>query len=83
MSGVKRYGSYGTYTDNNEGPYVLYSDYATVVAERDELARLLERTGYDVNGLCRLCRDTREGGHAPGCPVALAERITKEAGDGS
>jgi hypothetical protein len=54
--------------------------------QRDELARAVERRGYignaTIGGWCDHCLVDIGSSHAPGCPVALAEKITKEAGDG-
>ena len=71
----------------------LMSDYAAVKAARNELARFVN--GWDTSYSwdtdahtfrCRGCQTVKHVGvacdHAPGCPVALAERIVKEAGDG-
>lgn len=73
----------------------LMSDYAAVKAERDELARALMHDPYawtnthaKCTGRCRGCGELealvefKARTHAPGCPVALAEKIVKEAGDG-
>lgn len=93
MSEVKRYapdvraGAHNGMRPWEYGGFVLHSDYAAVKAERDELARALAARGYfapdygDARKMCCGC-NVWNSDHAPGCPVALAERITKEAGDG-
>lgn len=97
MSEVKRYAHFaddngGFVAVHDDGPYVLRADYAAVAAERDELARaVLKRpwTRLGTTDWCagcgamqRLVDGKRElVDHAPGCPVALAERVVKEAGD--
>lgn len=72
------------------GEWVKHSDYAAVKAERDELAKVAVRygietpDGYEGSGRKAFlsCDRWIMLGHSPGCPVALAERITKEADDG-
>lgn len=92
MSEVKRYapklrrGIYYGMDQYKTGDYVLHSDYAAVEAERDELARALcGASSYTADGTrtaCRVCMEFHDIGHMPECPVKLAERIIKEAGDG-
>lgn len=47
--------------------------------ERHALASLLQRTGYYLDGGCKICGDSRGEIHAHDCPVGMAERILKEA----
>lgn len=97
--------------EDDTGSYVLHSDYAAVVAERDALVRELREAyaevrqmreerdklaetlsrwgietpeGYEGSGrkACLACGRWVVLGHDTGCPVALAEKIAKEAGDG-
>lgn len=88
MSEVKRYKPHHWRMEpDDEGQYVLHSDYAAVKAERDELARAVLRDTTHMCGgkyYCNGCgaNVTSNPAHLPGCPVALAERITKETGDG-
>lgn len=72
---------------------MLRANYGVMKAERDALAHFAN--GWDTSYSwdtdaktfrCRGCQTAKRVGvacdHAPGCPVALAERIVKEAGDG-
>ncbi|MEG6506727.1 hypothetical protein [Nitratidesulfovibrio sp. 1201_IL3209] len=53
-------------------------------AERDELARALLSGPHHCPcpKFCNTVAGQERLPHLPGCPVALAERIVKEAGDG-
>lgn len=58
-------------------------------SERYELARQVLANGYKIpwdRERCAGCGEVKEFNtpcaHTPGCPVALAERIVKGAGDG-
>lgn len=63
------------------GPYVLYVDYASVKAQRDELARWVLGHGYirnvDGSGWCANCHRNIGQDHKDDCPTALAEKIVK------
>lgn len=66
MSKVQRYddGGYNGYgvTEDDDGEYVLYSDYADLKRQRDELAELLKDTSgaLRVNGLGVIAQKVEE-----------------------